>query len=63
MNRELLKKIISDQREYQLPDIFFVRSQSEVIRKFINDPNILIISGIRRAGKSTIMHVLQKEQP
>nr|NGX41459.1 hypothetical protein [Candidatus Anoxychlamydiales bacterium] len=62
MNREILKKIIADQREYQFPQNYFDRSESEVIRKFIDDPNILIISGIRRSGKSTIMRVLQKEQ-
>lgn len=62
MNREILKKIIADQREYQLPQNYFARSESEVIRRFIDDPNILIISGIRRSGKSTIMRVLQKEQ-
>ncbi|NGX32484.1 MAG: hypothetical protein K1060chlam4_00531 [Candidatus Anoxychlamydiales bacterium] len=62
MNREILKKIIADQREYQFPQNYFERSESEVIRRFIDDPNILIISGIRRSGKSTIMRVLQKEQ-
>ncbi|NGX34029.1 MAG: hypothetical protein K1060chlam1_00374 [Candidatus Anoxychlamydiales bacterium] len=62
MNREILKKIIADQREYQFPQNYFDRSESEVIRRFIDDPNILIISGIRRSGKSTIMRVLQKEQ-
>ncbi len=62
MNREILKKIIADQREYRMPQNYFDRSQSKVIRKFIDDPNIMILSGIRRAGKSTIMRVLQKEQ-
>ena len=60
MNREILKKIIADQREYQLPRNFFDRSQSEVIRRFIDDPNVLILSGIRRSGKSTIQRVLQQ---
>lgn len=63
MDRELLKKIIADQREYQLPRNFFDRSQSAVIREYVDDPNVLIISGIRRSGKSTIMRVLQREQP
>ncbi|NGX43504.1 MAG: hypothetical protein K940chlam7_01802 [Chlamydiae bacterium] len=63
MDREILKKIIADQREYQLPRNFFDRSQSEVIQKFIDDPNVLILSGIRRAGKSTIMRALQQKQP
>jgi uncharacterized protein len=62
MNREILKKIIADQKEYKIPHNYFDRSQSKVIGKFIDDPNILILSGIRRSGKSTIMRVLQKEQ-
>ena len=62
MNREILKRIIADQREYQLPQNYFKRFKSDTIRKFVDDPNILIFSGIRRSGKSTIMRVLQKEQ-
>jgi hypothetical protein len=61
INREVLKQIIADQREYKLPDFFFNRFQSNLIKKFINDPNILIITGIRRSGKSTIQRILQKE--
>jgi predicted AAA+ superfamily ATPase len=63
MDRDKIKKIIADQREYQLPTNFFDRSQSEVISRYINDPNVLIISGIRRCGKSTIMRFLQQQQP
>lgn len=61
MDREVLKQVIADQREYQGPKNYFDRTQATVIRKFISDPNILIISGIRRSGKSTIQRVLQKE--
>lgn len=62
MEREILKKIISDQREYRPPKNFFDRSQSEVIQRFKDDPSIVILSGIRRSGKSTIMRLLQSEQ-
>ena len=61
MNREVLKQIIADQREYQLPKIFFKRTQTDVIRSFMGDPSILIISGIRRSGKSTTQRLLQRE--
>jgi predicted AAA+ superfamily ATPase len=63
MDREKIKKIIADQKEYKPPRNYFDRSQSEVILQYINDPNILIISGIRRSGKSTIMRHLQLQQP
>jgi len=62
MERGLLKKIIEDQRDYYLPKVFFDRSQSEAIRDFLDDPSVLIISGVRRSGKSTIMRVLLQEQ-
>lgn len=62
MDRDKIKKIIADQREYQRPDNFFDRLQSDVIRQYIDDPNVLIFSGIRRCGKSTIMRLLQQEQ-
>jgi len=62
MDRQMIKKIIADQQEYQIPQHFFDRSQSVTIRKFIDDPSVLILSGIRRSGKSTIMRVLQEEQ-
>lgn len=62
MDRELLKLVIADQEELPFPRDFFDRSQSAVIRTFIDDPNVVIISGLRRSGKSTIMQVLQREQ-
>lgn len=62
MDRDKIKKVIADQREYQLPTDFFDRSQSQQILQYIDDPNVLIISGIRRCGKSTILRRLQKEQ-
>ena len=61
MDREILKQVIADQKEYQLPKTFFNRIQSHHIQEFVNDPNILIITGIRRSGKSTIQRILQHE--
>ncbi|OGN65582.1 MAG: hypothetical protein A2888_02195 [Chlamydiae bacterium RIFCSPLOWO2_01_FULL_28_7] len=61
MDREVLKQVIADQKEYQLPKTFFNRIQSHHIQEFVNDPNILIITGIRRSGKSTIQRILQRE--
>ena len=61
MDRELIKQVIADQREYELPKNFFKRLKTELIREFIEDPSILIMSGLRRSGKSTILRVLQQE--
>ncbi len=63
MNREVLKQVIADQQEYILPKIFLSRTQTDNILGFIDDPSILIITGMRRSGKSTIQRVLQEKLP
>ncbi|MBM3197836.1 MAG: ATP-binding protein [Chlamydiae bacterium] len=60
MERELLKQVIVDQKEYRAPKVFFERSQTRTIQSFLDDPSILIISGLRRSGKSTIQRLFQK---
>lgn len=61
MERAVLKRVIADQREYRTPKDFFSRTIIDPILHFTNDPNIIILSGIRRCGKSTIQRVLQQE--
>ncbi len=60
MEREALKQIIADQREYRPPKNFFDRTLASTIESFADDPNIMIITGMRRLGKSTIQRQLQK---
>jgi len=59
MDREILKQIIMDQRKYRSPENFYQRTASDRIQHFSNDLNIIILSGIRRSGKSTIQRLLQ----
>lgn len=59
MDREILKQIIMDQRKYRSPKDFYHRTLTETIQRFENDPNIIILSGIRRSGKSTLQRMLQ----
>lgn len=61
MERETLKQIIADQQEYRPPKNFYTRTLTETIHRFAADPNIIIISGLRRSGKSTIQRMLQLE--
>ncbi len=61
MEREILKQIIADQLGYRSPKNFFNRTLTETLLRFVDDPNIIIISGIRRSGKSTIQRLLQLE--
>jgi len=59
MEREILKRVIMDQRDFRSPKNFYQRTVSEKIDRFADDPNIIILSGLRRAGKSTIQRMLQ----
>jgi len=61
MDREILKQIIMDQLKYRSPRNYYHRTVTETIRGFADDPNIIILSGIRRSGKSTIQRMLQTE--
>lgn len=61
MDREILKQIIMDQLKYRSPKNFYRRTVTEKIKRFASDPNIIILSGIRRSGKSTIQRMLQTE--
>ncbi len=61
MERDTLRQVIADQQEYKPPKNFFDRALTDTILRFVDDPSILIISGIRRSGKSTIQRLLQLE--
>lgn len=61
MDRAVLKQIIMDQLKYRSPKNFYCRTITEAIQSFENDPNIIILSGIRRSGKSTVQRMLQVE--
>lgn len=61
MKRDVLKQVIADQKEYRSPKDYFPRTLTTTILQFAGDPNIVILSGLRRAGKSTIQRNLQLE--
>lgn len=61
MGREILKQVVMDQLKYRSPKDIYPRALTETIQRFANDPNIIILSGIRRSGKSTIQRMLQLE--
>lgn len=61
MNKELLKQVIVDQRQ-ELDERFnresvVVREGVAVCGKYLDHPNLVLISGMRRAGKSFFAHL------
>lgn len=61
MNRDVLKQVLADQHAYRPPESFFARTLTQTMLRFTTNPSILIISGIRRSGKSTIQRIFQQE--
>jgi uncharacterized protein len=60
VRRDILKQIIADQQLYAFPKDFFERDRLVDIQKFLDDPSVIILSGLRRSGKSTIQRSLQQ---
>lgn len=65
MQVEVLKRIITEQRdefeklfrEYQI----IKRERMEYVKPFLSHPNVLVITGVRRSGKSVFSILLAKE--
>jgi uncharacterized protein len=66
MNKDTLKRILLDQREsfdrQFASEKIVVRNGLEECRTMLKAPNVLLISGMRRAGKSTFAHLLAGEK-
>jgi predicted AAA+ superfamily ATPase len=57
MRKTRLKQIIIDQQQTFRPNLSSTKREAEkIIEKFLLQPQILILSGIRRCGKSTLLH-------
>ena len=56
--KELLKSIIYDQQEFTWKNNYIKREFSE---NLVHSAEIIVISGIRRCGKSTLLHQIRNE--
>jgi len=59
MDREILKQILLEQHTLASNPSDVTREQLSIVRKYENTPFIIIISGIRRCGKSTLLHQIR----
>lgn len=56
METRILKELILEQKkEFEKDDVFVKRSALEDIENYLELPHIIIISGLRRSGKSTLL--------
>ncbi|MCP4267847.1 MAG: ATP-binding protein [Candidatus Brocadiaceae bacterium] len=61
MNKHILTQIIMDQKEVVLPDFHIPREKSRAISKQKKTGDIIILTGIRRSGKSTLLQLIRNE--
>lgn len=61
MNLSDLKTVVLDQQKVQLAAPLVVRKKFRQLIEWAKDPNIIIVSGIRRCGKSTLLHQLREQ--
>lgn len=64
ISKSILQTIIQDQKEhFGLPNHLIQRDVLYRINNHLDDPNIIILSGVRRCGKSTLLHQLRQQLP
>ena len=56
--KELLKHIIFDQREKDISQMI----ERDIDMSCVNNPEVLVISGIRRCGKSVLLQQIRSQQ-
>ncbi|MBM3197958.1 MAG: ATP-binding protein [Chlamydiae bacterium] len=57
----VLEQVIKEQREMRLPRDLIKRSVMEKLRRYLSLPEITVITGLRRVGKSTLLQQLRSE--
>lgn len=61
MDRNKIRDVILDQRGYPLPKNLIKRDVHERVISCLNSGQVVIISGIRRCGKSVLLRSIRKE--
>ena len=61
MDKNIIKEVILDQREYLLPGNLISRDIQTEIVPFVGSGQVIILSGIRRCGKSVLLRSIRRE--
>lgn len=61
ISTQLLKDVISDQAQIQLHEPLVIREIFQKIDEWIDNPFIIVITGLRRCGKSTLLQMLRRQ--
>jgi predicted AAA+ superfamily ATPase len=61
MESEKIKQLLLEQSQIMLSSDMVARDLKTHINRFKDEPVIVIISGIRRSGKSALMHQIRSE--
>ena len=61
MNIDLLKQVVTEQSVRTIPDDYIPRTVFELVRPLRLNKEIIIITGIRRCGKSTLLQKIRSE--
>ena len=59
MEKQLLAQVILDQKINPVPDPLIARWQYSHILSLINNDQVIVITGLRRCGKSTLLYMVQ----
>lgn len=63
MDKSLLCQVIADQRKEPMPETVVPRARFKELSHLVDNKQVIIISGIRRCGKSILMHILREHLP
>jgi predicted AAA+ superfamily ATPase len=63
ISKQILKEIIIDQQQLLLPDYSIPREKQGLVASCFPNDLVVILSGLRRSGKSTLLQYIRKEQP
>lgn len=61
MNKQLLSQVIIDQAKEPLPPIMVPRWDYQQLTLLTDNKQVIILTGIRRCGKSVLMHLIRQQ--